>query len=72
MTFENSLQEVVAFVKSLPNKEFSLRNTTKEAVLSNTDRLEWVAQEHRKCVLQYGVDRKWSLQDAVMNAPGVF
>lgn len=72
MNFEDSLREVMTFIETLPDEEFSLRGTTKEAVLSNTDRLEWVAQEHRKCVLQFGVNREWSLKDAVMEAPGVF
>lgn len=70
MSFEDALREVVTFIESLPSEEFSMRGTTRAAVLANTNRLEWLAEEHRKCVCQFGVDREWSLQDAVLVEPG--
>lgn len=64
-------QEVINYLTEQEDSYFACRGTTKTAVLADTERIDRIAAEHRKCVEQFGCDRAWSLADACGSDPGI-
>ena len=61
----------IDYLNEQDDEYFSERCTTRSAVLSNRELLDRIAAEHRKCVEQFGNERKWSVKDACDNEPGI-
>lgn len=65
------LCDVINYLNKQDDDYFAERGTTRSKALSDRDRLDFIAAEHRKCVEQFGNDRDWSVKDACDNAPGL-
>lgn len=64
-------QEVLEYLNHQEDSYFACLHTTRQIVLADTERIDLIAAEHKKCVEQFGCDPTWSLQDACDNDPGI-
>lgn len=64
-------EDIVAYLTAQDAAYFADRGTTKEQVLQDTLLLGLLADEHRKCVNNFGNDREWSCKDACDSDPGI-
>lgn len=71
MKFETALEDILSYLRSQEDEYFLVRNTTKEAALADTSRLDLCAREHRKWAERIGIDRERSCKEACDNYPGI-
>lgn len=64
-------QEVLDYLNSQDDSYFASRHTTRQLVLADTERIDRIAAEHKQCVEKFGCGRRWSLQDACDEHPGI-
>ena len=69
---QESMQDVVLYLTLKDENYFSERDTSKKEVLQNEDLLKRLADEHYKCVHEFGCEREWSIKDACDNEPGIW
>jgi len=69
--YEDAKKDVINYLSEQENEYFTERNTTREAVFSDTELIAHLASEHLACVTCFGCEREWSVKDACDSDPGI-